>query len=80
MYFGEAYDKSQQNRVLKTFKNGSFAGVLLYHQKYFEASAWMVLGISRFTIAKEQGKEMGIAAGTANHAAALFEKMGAIMQ
>ena len=47
-------------------------GVLAYHSKYFEASAWLVLGISRFSIAKEEGKDMGIAAGTAVHAAKLF--------
>lgn len=39
----------------------------------------MVLGINRFTVAKEQGKEMGIAAGTAVHAAQLFDKINSIL-
>lgn len=39
-YFKEAYSFSQTNRVLKAFQQGQFAGILLYHQKYFEASAW----------------------------------------
>ena len=69
MYFAEAYDKSQQNRVLKAFQKGGFASVLYYHSEYFKASAWFVLGISRFTEAKETGRDMGIAAGTAVYAA-----------
>jgi hypothetical protein len=43
-----------------------------YHDKYFEGSAWLVLGISRFTKAKDEGHSMGIAAGTVNHAEELF--------
>ena len=39
-YFREAYSQSQTNRILKAFQQGQFAGVMLYHQKYFEASAW----------------------------------------
>jgi len=40
VYFREAYALSQANRVLKAFSKGQFAGVMLYHAKYFEASAW----------------------------------------
>ena len=42
--------------------------MLAYHSSYFEASAWLVLGIDRFTKAKEEGHSMGIAAGTIAHA------------
>jgi hypothetical protein len=45
---------------------------MAYHEKYFEASAWQVLGVHRFQAAKEEGKDMGHAAGTANRAAELF--------
>jgi len=41
---------------------------LEYHSKYFEASAWLVLGIDRFTKAKEEGHSMGIAAATITNA------------
>lgn len=71
-YFKEAYSFSQTNRVLKAFQQGQFAGILLYHQRYFEASAWQVLGVHRFQEAKDQGRDMGHAAGTAVNAAALF--------
>jgi len=47
-YFKIAYDMSQTNNAIKRFEKGKFAGVLEYHSKYFEASAWMVLGINRF--------------------------------
>jgi len=40
VYFREAYALSQANRVLKAFSRGQFAGVMHYHDKYFEASAW----------------------------------------
>jgi len=36
-----------------------------YHDKYFEASAWQVLGVHRFQTAKDEGRAMGDAAGTA---------------
>jgi hypothetical protein len=39
-----------------------------YHDKYFEASAWLILAIDRFTVAKETGVDMGKAAGTAMRA------------
>jgi hypothetical protein len=39
-----------------------------YHDRYFEASAWLILAIDRFTVAKELGKDMGLAAGTAARA------------
>lgn len=71
-YFKEAYSLSQTNRILKAFSQGQFAGVMLYHQKYFEASAWQVLGVHRFQEAKDLGKDMGHAAGTAVRAAELF--------
>jgi hypothetical protein len=47
-YFKLAYEMSQTNNAIKRFEKGRFAGVLEYHAKYFEASAWMVLGINRF--------------------------------
>ena len=53
--------------------------ILEYHAKYFEASAWLVLGINRFKVAKETGGAMGVAAGTANHAYQLFVNMGPII-
>lgn len=68
------------NRAIKAFDKGRFAGILDYHNKYFEGSAWLVLGISRFQVAKDTGKDMGVAAGTANHAAALFAKMEGIVK
>lgn len=46
---------------------------MLYHEKYFEASAWQVLGVHRFTVAKEEAKDMGHAAGTAVNACNLFK-------
>ena len=67
------------NNALKKFDNGRFAGVLEYHREYFKASAWMVLGIDRFKKAKEEGSDMGIAAGTANYAFEVFKKAGAII-
>lgn len=79
-YFKKAYDYSQMNRAIKAFDRGRFAGILEYHDKYFEGSAWLVLGINRFQVAKDQGKDMGIAAGTANHAAQLFAKMEGIVR
>lgn len=66
---------SQTNRAIKAFDNKKFCGVLDYHDRYFEGSAWLVLGISRFTKAKDEGKDMGIAAGTAKHAHELFANM-----
>ena len=39
-----------------------------YHDKYFEASAWLILAIDRFTVDKETGVDMGKAAGTAMRA------------
>jgi hypothetical protein len=33
---------------LKAFKNGTFAGVLAYHEKYFSAIALHVLTVGRF--------------------------------
>lgn len=66
---------SQTNRAIKAFDKGRFAGILDYHDKYFEGSAWLVLGISRFQVAKEKGEAMGIAAGTATHAHELFQGM-----
>jgi hypothetical protein len=39
---------SQTNRAIKKFDMGKFCGVLDYHDRYFEGSAWLVLGISRF--------------------------------
>lgn len=67
------------NSVVKNFRNKEFAGVLNYHKKYFEASAWFVLGINRFTTAKDTGVGMGEAAGTAQHAAELFESINSIL-
>jgi len=74
-YFKRAYEMSQTNRAVKKFDNGRFAGVLDYHDRYFEGSAWLVLGIHRFSKAKEDGRDMGIAAGTAQHANELFTNM-----
>jgi len=48
---------------------------LEYHDRYFEGSAWLVLGISRFQVAKDTGSEMGVAAGTALHAHEVFNAM-----
>ena len=56
---------SQTNMAVKNFQNGQFANVMHYHDVYFEASAWLVLAIDRFQTAKDQGKDMGMAAGTA---------------
>lgn len=67
------------NRAIKRFNNGQFAGILEYHSKYFEASAWLVLGINRFTVAKDKGSNMGEAAGTIQHAYNLFNSMGPII-
>jgi len=38
-----------------------------------------VLGIHRFSKAKEEGRDMGIAAGTAQHANELFANMASIL-
>ena len=70
---------SQTNRAIKKFDQGKFANILEYHGKYFEASAWLVLGINRFKVAKDTGGKMGEAAGTANHAFNLFKAMGPII-
>lgn len=75
VYFKEAFDQSQMNRAIKRFQNGQFTGILEYHAKYFEASAWLVLGISRFQTAKDTGAKMGEAAGTLSHAYNLFASM-----
>lgn len=74
-YFKRAFEMSQTNRAIKKFDMGKFAGVLDYHDRYFEASGWLVLGINRFQKAKDEGKDMGIAAGTAAHAHELFANM-----
>ena len=68
-YFGEAYQKSQLNNVVK---NKQFAQIIRYQELYFEASAWQVLAVVRYTQAKEEGKDMGIAAGTAKRAFEVF--------
>ena len=73
-YFSDAYEKSQMNLAIKKFKNGQWANILAYHSKYFEASAWQVLAVHRFQKAKDDGKDMGIAAGTAMQARKLFEE------
>lgn len=39
--------------------------MLAYHEKYFDAVALHVLTVGRFKQAKDDGKGMGIAAGTA---------------
>ena len=44
------------NAAVKKHNNGVFVNVMVYHARYFEASAWMVLGVDRFTKAKEEGK------------------------
>jgi hypothetical protein len=46
-----------------------------YHDKYFEASAWLILAIDRFSMAKENGIDMGKAAGTAIRAHQLFASL-----
>lgn len=69
---------SQSNAAIKSFSNGQFANIMHYHDVYFEASAWLVLAVERFTKAKEEGKDMGIAAGTADQANRLFQKALAI--
>jgi hypothetical protein len=51
----------------------------MYHSKYFEARAWKLLAIHRFSQAKEQGKYMGIAIGTALHCEVLFKQAGALI-
>lgn len=51
-----------------------------YHDKYFEGSAWLILGISRFTTAKAEGCKMGEAAGTVNHAEEIFNTCGPILK
>jgi hypothetical protein len=58
--------------VVKNFQNKEFAQILRYHELYFEASAWLDLAVSRYTQAREEGKNMGIAAGTAKRAFELF--------
>lgn len=55
-------------------------GIMDYHGKYFEGSAWLVLGISRFNTAKEEGHDMGMAAGTVNHANELFASCAPIIK
>jgi len=67
------------NNAVKRFDQGRFANILCYHAKYFEASAWLVLGINRFKVAKETGGHMGVAAGTCTHALALFQGMQSIV-
>lgn len=79
VYFKEAHENSLMNRAIKRFQNGQFAGILEYHAKYFEASAWLVLGINRFQVAKDTGSKMGEAAGTLNHAHNLFMSMGSVI-
>ena len=56
---------SQTNAAVKNFSNGQFCNIMHYHDIYFEASAWLVLAVERFQKAKDEGKDMGIAAGTA---------------
>ena len=58
--------------MVKNFQNKQFAQILRYHELYFEASAWQVLAVSRYTQAKDEGKNMGIAAGTAKRAFEVF--------
>lgn len=67
------------NAAVKKHNNGVFVNVMVYHARYFEASAWMVLGVDRFTRAKEEGKDMGIAAGTAQAALDIFTAVGGIV-
>jgi len=54
--------------------------IIYYHRKYFEASAWSVLAIDRFKKAKEEGRDMGIAAGTALQSCKLFKEMANTIQ
>ena len=40
-----------------------------YHDKYFEGSAWLILGIDRYLKFKEEGKgSLGMAAGSLEYA------------
>lgn len=71
-YFKEANDLAKNNQATVQFQQGQFKGILAYHAQYFEASAWLVLGIHRFTAAKEEGKDMGQAAATIARAAELL--------
>jgi len=60
------------NLGVRQFQKEQFLKIIFYHQKYFEASAWSVLAIDRFQKAKDEGRNMGIAAGTAQHSVKLF--------
>ena len=68
------------NAAVKAFNNKTFINIMIYHARYFEASAWMVLSVDRFSKAKEEGKDMGIAAGTAQNCADIFTAVGAVVQ
>ena len=46
---------------------------MAYHEKYFEGSAWLVLGICRFKVAKEKEKGMAGAAATLANAVDVFD-------
>ena len=52
---------------------------MIYHARYFEASSWMVLAVDRFTKAKDEGKDMGVAAGTAQQCLDIFTAVGSIV-
>ena len=79
-YFQLAYEMSQTNMAVKAFDSKRFAGVLEYHAKYFEASAWFVLGLHRFMKAKEEGEFMGRAAGTLKRSLDMYNQMGALLK
>jgi hypothetical protein len=79
IYFDQAHASANMNAAVKGFNNKTFIGIMLYHARYFEASAWMVLAVSRFSQAKEEGKDMGIAAGTAQNCADIFQAVGSLV-
>ena len=78
-YFKMAHESAQMNKAIMAYENGQWANILLYQSIYFEASAWLVLAVHRFKQAKEQGKDMGVAAGTAIQAQLLFQNAGPIV-
>jgi hypothetical protein len=50
-YFRKSYELSQTNVGLKSYDNGKFANIQLYHSLYFK-------GIAYFVLAKEQYKKV----------------------
>mmetsp|Transcript_17093 Transcript_17093/g.16314 ORF Transcript_17093/g.16314 Transcript_17093/m.16314 type:complete len:277 (+) Transcript_17093:346-1176(+) len=78
-YFKKAYELSQTNSGLKSFDQGKFANILMYHTYYFEGMAYLVVASEEFKNAGDAGKGMGKAVGYFKATSSVFEKAKSVV-